>query len=530
MNVSKILATLCAAVILVGCDIPPRPPLEPVDAESQRNASVSISEQATETLETPSDSFEDRWETWDAYFVGNKRVGYSHVLATSVDQSTNSDVQYELEDRIFLRQGRARILQQLKQTSTESYDGRLLSFQSTLRVGPHATQFNGSLNGSDFQIEIARGNARTVRRVPWQSTFRGLVAVEQSLRAKPMVSKGEKRTLKMLLPGSYQLVTARLLCMGKAVVPLIDGSMQALTEVTSQIELSEEEKSFSSIWTNEAGEIVRTFSPELHLLGYRTDAETALNFAGNELDVAAVSVVGKLERSEEAKRLALKIEPALAVEQSDQAFTFPAAPGQFVRPLDDGTFQILVSRKVEQVSKGFVSADLVLLDEDSKPNHFIDSNATLVRRFADAAVGSSEMTDEEIAIEMTKTANKLIGEKDTTGLSRASEIARDGVGDSTENAILLAALLRARQIPTRVVFGLKYSDGQPNKFVYHAWNIVWIKDHWMQLDATIGGQPPADRLILAESNLNGTTGSDAMVAYLDMVRRIKITILGAQYK
>ena len=86
--------------------------------------------------------------------------------------------------------------------------------------------------------------------------------------------------------------------------------------------------------------------------------------------------------------------------------------------------------------------------------------------------------------------------------------ARTGSGDCTEHAVLLAALLKARMIPSRVCHGLVYvelggsaingqaevdaegnvidsaasGDGQ---FGWHMWSQALINGHWHDLDATL---------------------------------------------
>jgi transglutaminase/protease-like cytokinesis protein 3 len=61
-------------------------------------------------------------------------------------------------------------------------------------------------------------------------------------------------------------------------------------------------------------------------------------------------------------------------------------------------------------------------------------------------------------------------------------------GDCTEYAVLLAALARAEQIPTRVVTGMVYADryaGSSRVFVPHAWVQSWINGRWQSFDAAL---------------------------------------------
>jgi transglutaminase-like putative cysteine protease len=524
---------LIAIVILAGCDVPSRPPLNSSDIpRTPAEKTLSDQESKPDVLETPGDSFNGQWETWDAYFVGEKQVGYSHVLASSADLRATADVRYELENVILLNQGRSQLLQKLTQSSIETHDGRLTSFAATQQVGPCVTRFDGALSDQNLQIETSRGSAKTVRKIPWQSTFRGLVAVEQSLRARPMTTAGEKRNLMMLMPGSYELAKVQLTCLGKAAVPLMDGTMRQLIEINNEIEIGDE-KSYSSIWINDAGEIVRTLSPSLNLLSYRTDQATATRLEGIDSSVVRVNVTGKLDRSSEAKRLALKITPTAltgTAKNLQTPFSVPTAPGQYVRPADDGSFQVLISRKPEVIEKGFLPFELPPTEDDLKPNYFIDSTASFVSVIAKAALAARELDQSAIADELTRTTKTMIVNKTAlTGLTRASDVARDLVADSTGHATLLAALLRSRGIHSRVVFGLKYVEGQPNRMDYHAWTIAWIDDQWVHLDATLGSRAPADRIVLATSNLSGGNEYDALIPFLKLIGQLNITIVAVQY-
>ncbi len=119
--------------------------------------------------------------------------------------------------------------------------------------------------------------------------------------------------------------------------------------------------------------------------------------------------------------------------------------------------------------------------------------AALARR----AVGDhATLPPDRIAEELRRFVHEHIVSKDlTVGFATASETARSGEGDCTEHAVLLAALLRARGIPSRVVSGLIYADafaGGRNIFGYHMWTQAMLRDEngeprWYDLDATLPG-------------------------------------------
>jgi transglutaminase-like putative cysteine protease len=90
-----------------------------------------------------------------------------------------------------------------------------------------------------------------------------------------------------------------------------------------------------------------------------------------------------------------------------------------------------------------------------------------------------------------------------TGFASASETVRSQQGDCTEHAMLLAALLRADGIPSRVCTGVVYSESsavqasadphqtmgggttQAASLVWHMWSQALIDGAWHDLDATL---------------------------------------------
>jgi hypothetical protein len=78
----------------------------------------------------------------------------------------------------------------------------------------------------------------------------------------------------------------------------------------------------------------------------------------------------------------------------------------------------------------------------------------------------------------------------STAYASAKEAFEAKTGDCTENALLLAAMGRAVDIPTRVVAGLAYAPnylGQRDMFIPHAWMQAFIDGRWQSFDAALGG-------------------------------------------
>lgn len=70
-------------------------------------------------------------------------------------------------------------------------------------------------------------------------------------------------------------------------------------------------------------------------------------------------------------------------------------------------------------------------------------------------------------------------------LRDAEDVLDTGEGVCRDHAILMATLLRAAGIPTKLASGIVYYDGA---FYYHAWVEVWTGQTWLGLDSTRGSR------------------------------------------
>ncbi|MCL2117477.1 MAG: transglutaminase-like domain-containing protein, partial [Planctomycetaceae bacterium] len=110
----------------------------------------------------------------------------------------------------------------------------------------------------------------------------------------------------------------------------------------------------------------------------------------------------------------------------------------------------------------------------------------------------------------------------------AAEVAETLQGDSAGYAVLLAAIARAKNIPSRVVVGLVYTDTNTNEgvFVPHFWTELFLDGHWHPFDATIGqGGADASRILLARSNLADESLPALVAKTLPLLGHLQVTIV-----
>lgn len=233
-------------------------------------------------------------------------------------------------------------------------------------------------------------------------------------------------------------------------------------------------------WINSSGSVMRQ----------------AMTFLGKHIEMLACSKSCALSQgpSVDLFRLAVAASPrALTPAEKQHAVRYhihlrtgasalPEAAEQEVTRNGPGDWDVLV--------RPSSSASSALPGDDTlKPNAWVQSDSLEVRALA-ATVANSFRSAEAMQQLVRLTAHTITSpEEGGDGYASASEAIRSHKGDCSEYAVLLAALGRAKGIPTRVVFGLVYVDHygqQQHVFVPHAWVHAWIDGRWRSYDAALG--------------------------------------------
>jgi hypothetical protein len=214
----------------------------------------------------------------------------------------------------------------------------------------------------------------------------------------------------------------------------------------------------------------------------------------------------------------------------------PVGAGQRVERIDGRSARVMV----RAAGWGDETAGPVAADREAST--LIDSTDARVR-----ALGERVRQDEpaKLAEGLRRLVHGYVKSKGLdVGFASASEVARTGSGDCSEHAVLLAALLRSRGVPARVVSGLVYADefaGERKVFAYHLWTRAWIEGaggvgadgvkggRWVDLDATRGGAAAfsGGHIALSESALSdgeGAAGGDDALRLTGLLGRLEISV------
>jgi hypothetical protein len=100
-------------------------------------------------------------------------------------------------------------------------------------------------------------------------------------------------------------------------------------------------------------------------------------------------------------------------------------------------------------------------------------------------------------------------------------------GDSTEYAMLMAAMCRAEGIPARTVVGFAYAEVKDRPaFIWCMWTEVWVRGVWMPLDATQGrGGVGATYLKIADQSWHKERSATPLLPMLRVLDRVTIEVI-----
>ncbi|MFZ3209517.1 MAG: transglutaminase domain-containing protein [Geobacteraceae bacterium] len=301
--------------------------------------------------------------------------------------------------------------------------------------------------------------------------------------------------------------------------------MELLADGQSALHLQNDLYPFveNDIWVDLEGNTLRESVRSGLIITQAEDEQTARSFLFEAalsrkdmvLDFSLVRVTTPISKPRMLKRM--------VAEMTGVPPTFPLLEGesQGAERLADGRVRFSVTSRLPQEQPGDVrlspdEADIYLRPTDRLPA----DNAELLTQKNEILKGEAEPF--KVVDKLTRWVAASIGEAVTDSQSPLETLAV-GRGNCQSHARLYASLARAAGVPSRIVSGLVYMDGQG--FLYHSWAESHLKSGWVAVDPTFGQVPiDATHLKLVE----GDSPAD-MAPLGGVVGRIKIRILDQIY-
>ncbi|MEO7432470.1 MAG: transglutaminase-like domain-containing protein [Dokdonella sp.] len=396
------------------------------------------------------------------------------------------------------------------ETSTETLDGRPLSFRSVSKLSGSETVIDGTVH--DGVIDVVTGSATDPRKrsMPWP---KGALLPEgirlAGLRAG--LAAGTRAKALSFQPSSLDAAEVTSVIGAGESVDLPQGR-RALTPIEQTIAFPGAQMK-SRAWVDDEQTVYKLTMPmlgvDLTLLACDRACATAPN-QGSDVFARTLMSSPRPLRTDElsgAMRYTLK---AL---NDGAALNLPQTDEQ--RVAREGDAWIVTVRKNARI---YTPEKPPL--EDLMPNDWLQSTAPEIVQLAARATGDAKTREERMQRIETFVRSYIRTKNLDVGYASALDVARKPEGDCTEHAVLVAALGRASGIATRVVDGLAYAPGFAGKdqvFVPHAWAQAFVEGRWQSFDAALMGFD-AGHIALAI----GDGDPWRFYSGLDMLGRIKL--------
>jgi hypothetical protein len=464
-------------------------------------------------------------EAWEVIYLGDSRIGYAHSRTRQAEAAgkqviaTTSDLHLT-----FKRLGDATVIK-THQEVTETLSGELLSYEFEMRNPPKSiSRTTGKVEGRFLRMETQNGDRKDKRSRNWEAGTQSPVFQDRSIRQSPL-KPGETRTFNAFLPELDTTSTVKFAADDFRFVKLLDGKQHKLLLV--RVTQSVNPTLTTRAYFDAKGYLMLT---ETNLLGqqmstYRVEQEEALKeLAGAELDLIVNTMVpvGPIKKPHRGSKIVYRI----SMEDDDPARFLVKGITQEIKKLDDNTVELTVTKASVPAKP---SNDPV--DEDClKSTRLLQADDYRVKELArNGASGETDPVKAAYRLERY-VSTKLKTKNFSTALASAAEVAASLEGDCTEHAMLLAAMLRARQIPSRVAVGLVYVESVQS-FGGHMWTEALLNGAWIPLDATLGqGGIGGGHIKLAESNMadDSPVLVTAFLPLMEVLGKMKIEVLRAE--
>lgn len=159
----------------------------------------------------------------------------------------------------------------------------------------------------------------------------------------------------------------------------------------------------------------------------------------------------------------------------------------------------------------------------------IDSDDVRIREAVERELSAVPARDAARADALRAFVHRHITGKDLASVfASASRVMRERSGDCTEHAVLLAAMLRAAGIPSRLAAGVVYARefaGVRGCYAWHMWTQALIDGQWRDLDATLADRPfHAGHILVATGAQEGPSIDPVFAGMVMSVGNLSISV------
>lgn len=469
----------------------------------------------------------DRW--YSVELMGGK-AGWMHT------QQQKKGDQIVSRTKMTLKMGRGAAPIEITMASefVESLDGKPVSMRSQNKLGGSPVETRWTFKGDKVEVETKQqGRVSTETHDAPKGEWLTPAAAERDMLAKFRAGAKEITATTVTPDTGLDLVSQTRTGFTEDSVTVDDKPVKGLkTTVTTDAMGGVT----STEWLDSEGELIKseTNMGGLAVVMTRTSKALAQEEGDGPSPEIMVKTFVKPDKPIEDPRHATRAVYVLSVE-GDGFPDLPSAGAQRVEKLTDRSARVTID------------ASKSLPADASDATNPVFQASTVASDLKDEKVtGLAEKLLRGAPKDKAKRAELLrqgvyehISDKNlSTALATASEVVRTRSGDCSEHGVLLAALLRADKIPSRVATGVIYADsfaGQRQIFGYHMWAQALLDTgdgpRWVDLDATF---PPelvfdATHITIAHYDLGDSTMNQSLVNLARVLGRLQVKVESVEH-
>ena len=415
-------------------------------------------------------------DTWMSVLLDGRKIGHAHFSSSRAHDKVTTRQKLHLTMH---RDGNPMVIETV-QVDTESDTGKPLQFRSVTRLSDAESTVVGKRR-DDGRFDITRSvggknNTSIIKRPPGALLSEGqrLAALQAGTRP------GTRYDFPAWDVNSGKVLTTHNTVIGKQQIDLPGGNRRLVRiDQTTELPVGSID---TSLWLDEHYHAlkIRTsmLGMKLELLACDKHCAMAPDQDLDLLDKSMVQLPQSLTRQARSRPITYVIKAT-----GDKPLHFARTGEQQSALAADGTWRVTVSN-------AHPGGEGPPEPADTQANDWLQSDN---RRLRQLAQKESRGTDDDAQrmLALQGFVGRYITRKNLgVGYASALEVMHNREGDCTEHAVLLAALGRAIDIPTRVVTGLVYADhyaGRDHVLVPHAWVQSWVDGRWRSFDAALGG-------------------------------------------
>jgi hypothetical protein len=484
-------------------------------------------------------------EVWDAAYLDGARMGHQHTRIVAMERDGTKIFRTTKTLHLTLKRYNSVVTQRLASSTDETSDGPVVALSLTQFLDKGEITQTGTVERG--KLVVRTPTDPDGREVPWDRNVIGLYRQERFFADRKVKPGDSFRFLDYQLPFLSTVPMAVAIKEEEETDVLVvkddaEGKAERAKKKLLRAEVTPGKVRVGDttiplprlvLWLDESRRPLRQESemPGLgKLVFYRTTRAVALaeDSAPALLPDLGLTTLVRLDRAIEKPHDAKEIVYRITLPgDDDAASSFARDARQHIENVKGDSFELRI-RPIREPQE--VDDSGKVKEEFLHSSYFLDSSDVRIRKVARHVVG--EETDPwRRAQLLEKWVHEHMKGSTAVGFATASQVVRDLTGDCRQHGMLLAALCRAVDVPSRTAVGLVYVP-DPDKgptLVFHMWTEVWIKGQWLMLDATMGrGSVGAAHLKVADHSWHDTQTLAPLLPVTRVLGKVKVEVVSVK--